>query len=250
MSKGAGSDNIFIQHIYGTEPYPAYEEITMQKSVNGYYSDCYELNSIGEETGTDKGSACHDYLNKYEFFLSKFKRQKIKILELGIFEGASLKMWERYFPDAEITGIDVNPECKKYGTERCGVIINDLGNEDFLEEIAGLRPDIIIDDASHFWSHQIKAFLHLFPALRRGGIYILEDLGTSFKRYSECIYQDAAFSAYDLCLAVSEIVTGGEYLREDRTNPVLWELKNEIESISENVETVMFLRESCIFVKK
>lgn len=81
--------------------------------------------------------------------LKKWKQKERVLLELGVFKGSSLKMWEDYFGNATIYGGDCNPNCLKYESERCKVIIGDLGSEDFLDQIAKLSPNIIIDDLSH-----------------------------------------------------------------------------------------------------
>ena len=60
----------------------------------------------------------------------------------------------------------------------------DLGKEDELESLCKLHPTVIIDDASHMWSHQIKSIWYLFSSLQNGGAFIVEDLETSFGVYA------------------------------------------------------------------
>ena len=102
------------------------KEHDVSKSKSKYFSSD-ELDTIGERCGTDKGSSFHDYLNKYEFLISRWKDEKIVLLELGVFHGASLKMWHEYFKNASIYGVDIDTNCKKYETDNCTVLERNLG---------------------------------------------------------------------------------------------------------------------------
>ena len=149
-----------------------------------------------------------------------------------------------------IYGIDIDETCKKYENENCKILIKDLADENSLDELSILNPDIIIDDASHWWSHQIKALYHLFPSLKRGGIYILEDLGTSFEPYKFSNFDDANITTYDFLSAISECVCSSNSLQMDNLNPNLVVFINEIEMIAEQIEMMCFIHESCIMIKK
>ena len=148
-----------------------------------------------------------------------------------------------------VYGVDIDKECERYDTDSCKVIIKNLAYEDDLDELGKLQPNIIIDDASHRWSHQIKALYHLFPALSPGGVYILEDLGTSFESYKYEGYDDAVISAYDFLAAVSEYVCSREKLAIDKQKPGLLAFIDEIEMLAEQIELISFIHESCIIVK-
>ena len=78
-----------------------------------YFEAQHILEDIGREEGTDKCSADHDYLKKYEFFLGKFRGQPMTLLELGVYRGDSIRMWCRYFPKAHVVGTDINQNCLK-----------------------------------------------------------------------------------------------------------------------------------------
>ena len=146
----------------------------------GFFHEFHELDRIGTEECTDKCRYRHNYLQKYEFFLRDWKEKPLRLLELGVFKGGSERMWKRYFQRAQIFGVDIDEACRVYAEERIEIRIGDLSQDEMLESLKEIRPHIIVDDASHFWSHQIKALFALFPALPSGGIYILEDLETSF----------------------------------------------------------------------
>ena len=95
--------------------------------------------------------------------------------------GESLRMWKHYFRRGLIYGLDI---FTKTGIEesRLGVVQGDQGDEQFLDSMAReLGPfDIIIDDGSHMSHHIIASFNALFPHVRPGGIYVIEDLGTAY----------------------------------------------------------------------
>lgn len=251
---GLKEEQIYGQKIYLNSVLPeiisdAYiKKININKEI--YFNKYVELDNLGKTLGTDKCSKEHNYLNKYEFFLNRWKAEEVIVLELGIYQGASLKMWGEYFEKGIVYGVDIDSTCVRYEQKNCKVLIRDLGDESVLEEIARLSPDIIIDDASHLWSHQIKAMCHLLPALKSGGIFIMEDLGTSFSAYRNMNYADAAFSAYDFCSAIAEVVSSGEFLRTVHLQAIMMPVKEEIEYLANQIAMISFIRESCIIVKK
>src|ERR1051325_11492314 len=59
--------------------------------------------------GTDKGATMHRYVDLYEKYLAPRRRTATAVLEIGVHQGASLRMWRDYFPHAEIVGLDVEP---------------------------------------------------------------------------------------------------------------------------------------------
>lgn len=239
--------NIYIQNMYYMFDPPKQnkrfsDEAVKQIKKQGYFASYEDLENIGENYDTDKSTYIHNYLNKYEFFLQKYRTLDFNLLELGVFKGASLKMWSNYFNNAQIIGVDIDENCKQYAGENRKVIIADLSLEETLEDLKQYSPLVIIDDASHLWSHQIKALCLLFSSLPSGGLYILEDLETSFDGYG--IYADAGISAYDVCSAIEEVITSSLPLRSENI------LKEEIECIAAQVEMVSFIHGSCILIKK
>ena len=121
--------------------------------------------------GGDKGTV-HSYItNYYNQSLSSYRESAKKVLEIGINQGHSLMMWNEYFTDAEIIGVDIKiPNIDI----NCQMIQGDATDPKTFENIDFL--DVIIDDGSHVFKHQIKTFNILFPKLNIGGIYIIEDI--------------------------------------------------------------------------
>ena len=139
------------------------------------------LDKIAQFYGTDKRSDIHDYCRKYEKYLPFNKYDKLKILEIGVFNGRSLKMWEEYYPNSMIYGIDINPECVKYQNNRIKIKIGSQIDKSFLDEIIKLKPfDLIIDDGSHINYNTIFTYEYLFPSVKSGGVYVIEDSCTSY----------------------------------------------------------------------
>lgn len=135
------------------------------------------LDEHGIMAGTDKCSLDHDYLRHYEIEFAPFREQAINVIEIGVFGGASLGLWERHFPNAKIVGIDINPECTDYETPRTAIEIGSQADLAFLTRIATQYPfTIFIDDGSHRADHVKITFEHMFPRLQPGGVYVVEDL--------------------------------------------------------------------------
>jgi hypothetical protein len=139
------------------------------------------LNDLGLKYGTDKSSSRHGYLDIYEKHFCGMKDKPIKMLEIGIFNGASLKMWEEYFSNAQIYAIDIDPKrMQNYGRVK-SFIANQENRESLLDVIGGIGfCDIIIDDGGHTMLQQQLTFGCLFPFVKSGGIYCIEDLHTSY----------------------------------------------------------------------
>lgn len=147
------------------------------------------LQEIGLKHGTDKSGHTFKnstYLDIYHKHLHH-KREDVKVLvEIGILNGSSLRMWKEYFPNATIYGIDINPDCKKYEEDRIKIFIGDQNDDDFLTHLKDNLPniDILLDDGSHITKHQIKTFNYLKEKINKGGTYIIEDLANSYEEFN------------------------------------------------------------------
>jgi cephalosporin hydroxylase len=110
------------------------------------------------------------------------------LLEIGIQRGASLRMWEEFLPNATIFAIDINPACTQFATDRTKVSIGDQSSPAFLKTVVdeARQPfDMIIDDGSHRMDHHQASLTYLWPHLREGGWYAIEDLHTCFSEEYE-----------------------------------------------------------------
>lgn len=140
------------------------------------------LDKLAIIRGTDKSSQIHNYCVKYEKYLPFKRTDELKVLEIGVLDGSSLKMWSDYFIFSEIIGIDINKQCKEYEEGRIKVEIGSQNNKYFLNEIGEKYQmfDMILDDGSHINSDVIFSFEHLFKYVKPGGLYIVEDTETSY----------------------------------------------------------------------
>ena len=154
------------------------------------------LKPIGEKFGTDK--VTHGFIPFYESFMSKDKNEPVSFLEIGVFYGASIRMWAEYFThvDSLIYGADwfkgLNGNNRKFPNpdyilhqeldSRITLVELNQGSLEELQQFKGMGHTFthILDDGSHLMKDQQQTFITLFPLVRPGGYYILEDLHTSF----------------------------------------------------------------------
>ena len=125
----------------------------------------------------------HDFAESYSHYFKNIKEMPIKLLEIGILNGDSLVLWEKYFPNAEIHGIDTTFDYIIHKFDRAICHLADQSKaEDLLRVVndSGGNFDIIIDDGGHLPDLQITSFITLFPYLNSGGLYIVEDLHTAY----------------------------------------------------------------------
>ncbi|MDO8619478.1 MAG: class I SAM-dependent methyltransferase [Candidatus Daviesbacteria bacterium] len=118
----------------------------------------------------------------YDSYFEEAQNQPLSLLEIGVKDGGSLFTWKEYFPKASITGIDIDPDCKRYEEGNIKVFIGDQADPKFLESVNEQTGpyDIIIDDGGHMMNQQIISFKTLFCLLKDGGYYVIEDWHTSF----------------------------------------------------------------------
>lgn len=122
------------------------------------------------------------YFDIYHTHLNQFRNISSTLLELGIAGGGSLQMWKSYLGNAAtIYGFDSNDG--GFIEDQIKFIIGRQDNKEDLESIKSKISslDIIIDDCSHFSEHQILTFNTLFSHLNNNGIYICEDVYTSYQ---------------------------------------------------------------------
>ncbi|MDR3006929.1 MAG: class I SAM-dependent methyltransferase [Sphingobacterium sp.] len=124
------------------------------------------------------------YFDVYDRHFNRFKGKEIVVLEVGVFQGGSLQMWKNYFGDrAKIYGIDINPHCKELEEENVEIFIGSQSDRKFLRQVKESIPpiDILIDDGGHTMIQQIVTFEELFDHVKDDGVYLCEDLHTSYQ---------------------------------------------------------------------
>jgi flavodoxin len=170
------------------------------------------LQELGLKYGTDKATH-HQFCDFYDQYFSNLRDQYIKFLEIGVFEGASACMWKEYFPNAELHFIDYLPELKNKLPDNCVFHLVDCHDESALYDFSQKEQDfdIILDDGAHTMKAQQLTFKHLFPLVKQGGFYSIEDLHTSFGyRLSRCNQDNTKSTTYEML----EILRGQKHTFE------------------------------------
>ncbi len=131
------------------------------------------------------------YFPIYEQHLSKFRGQEVHLVEIGVFSGGSLGMWQSYLgPGAHIYGVDIAPECRSYAREGVEIFVGDQADPAFWRDFKDRVPriDVVIDDGGHMAFQQIATLEALLPALQPGGIYLCEDIHFQFSEFSDYLF--------------------------------------------------------------
>lgn len=175
--------------------YPRFIEARVHRAASADVSTVVNLSTLADKYRSDKGlkwgSPPHKYTYLYDLIFESYKEKEIDFLEIGLAAGGpevggpidrkldspSIQMWLEYFPRARIYGFDIS-DFSHMRRPRFTFIRGDSGSAKDLERLANASAgfDVVIDDGSHASYHQQLAFRHLFPKLRRGGTYIIEDL--------------------------------------------------------------------------
>lgn len=146
-----------------------------------------DLTQLGRECGTDKATD-HNYTEHYERHLEHLRDEEFTLLEIGIggyYEagegGESLRMWKRYFQKARIIGLDFIDKTF-VERHRISVYVGDQTDEEVLRRVFAENSPIsvVIDDGSHHPPDVRETFRIVFPLLADGGIYVIEDVQTSY----------------------------------------------------------------------
>ena len=125
------------------------------------------------------------YLPIYEKYFDSYVGKDVHFLEIGVYKGGSMQMFRKYFGnEALIFGIDIDINCMKYDGVDGNVRIGNQSDKNFLDSVITEMKyvDIVLDDGSHNMKDIKNSFLHIFPKLKDGGIYMIEDLHTSYWR--------------------------------------------------------------------
>jgi cephalosporin hydroxylase len=147
-----------------------------------------KLDALAIKYQTDKSSLHHNYCDIYEKFFAQMRNDNFVFIEAGIGGynfidrgGQSARMWREYFPNAKIVTFDIH-EKKLPDFENIEVFKGSQDDYVFLSNIVNNvgAPKVFIDDGSHLSKQQIITFEAIFPLLQSGGIYVVEDIETSW----------------------------------------------------------------------
>lgn len=132
----------------------------------------------------DKGTT-HGFIDFYDVLLPPYRETAKAVLEVGVWRGASLQLWKRYFRNASILGLDKGYD-RRWGKPPLDLVPNNVdvlfADSTTPEAVSLVSPfgpfDVIIDDGSHMVVDQAATFRNFMPLLSPGGIYIIEDVGS------------------------------------------------------------------------
>ncbi|MFI9051371.1 hypothetical protein [Streptomyces sp. NPDC053427] len=159
----------------------------VRRLLRGCEPVTHDLSELSIRFGSDKWGL-HCYTPHYERHFAPYADRALNILEIGVggysrpaWGGGSLRMWKRFFHRSMVFGIDIFDK-QAFQSQRIGILQGSQSDEGFLEEaLRRTGPlDIVIDDGSHVNSDVITSFGYLFPRLRPGGLYVIEDVQTAY----------------------------------------------------------------------
>jgi hypothetical protein len=148
---------------------------------------------------TDKNRGAHNFMELYSQIFAPYRQTATTMFEIGVNRGGSLRGWHEYFKNAKIYGCDIRQRGSVSGCDRATLIQLDQSNNDALLAFANQYGpfDIGIDDGSHVWSHQILTFETLWPFIKPGGLYVVEDTCTSYSAWINTEGANRAHMKYD-----------------------------------------------------
>ena len=147
---------------------------------NGETDLCITLKKFG----SDKCSDWHNYSTFYDFIFSEDREKDLKIFEVGIYGGSSVRSWKEYFKNSQIYCGDVN---RNYfvNEDRIQSFFCDQDRPESIREmwenetLKDTDFDIIIDDGNHEYIPNINFLENSYYKLKEGGFFIVEDLTLS-----------------------------------------------------------------------
>lgn len=157
------------------------------------------------------------------------RNEPMNLLEIGLsiegpeHDAPSTRMWKSYFPNATIFGVDIL-DFSAFETDWFKFFKVDCSDEKQLDVVvaklrdAGVVLDIIVDDGSHASYHQQLTMLKLFPLLRVGGSYIIEDLN-----WQPTVYEKKLPSVPKTSSLLLQFVQSGGFVKTGRLSRDDWQ---------------------------
>lgn len=212
-----------------------------------------KLQNLGLKYGTDK-STVHQFngrtfLDIYEKYFQDYVDKNIVFLEIGILNGSSLKVWDEFFTNSKIIGLDINPSKKQYENNNIEIFIGSQDDENLKNEIINKYSDgfdIILDDGSHINSLTLSSFNLYFPKLKKGGLYIIEDTHCTYGRDFWPHFTDAVKTWPGMTLNDPNLSFDNK--REDIDNFLKEKIKN-MDGLNGEIRSIHFYPETIIIEK-
>jgi precorrin-6B methylase 2 len=129
--------------------------------------------------GTDKLTK-HPYTEDYDPLFEQWRDKPVKLLEIGAYHGASTIAWDKYFPQGDITVVDIKPRKSleniqgRVDPTRTRIIIADAYTKEFADSQSSF--DIVNDDGPHDLESILQCARLYYPKLNPGGVLVIEDI--------------------------------------------------------------------------
>lgn len=152
-----------------------FSEVNSLEEIYNFYRG-YQNHLDHSVVGGDKGTI-HSYIGEYSRIFNN-KRKNVNFLEIGIHYGLSMKMWEEYFIDSKLYGLDITDYYinQMFPERNFDVIVGSSYDQEILNNFLEITFDIIIDDGDHTIESQVKTFEIFKHKMNKNGIYVIEDI--------------------------------------------------------------------------
>ena len=193
-----------------------------------------ELTELCQLYHTDKCADGHNFIKIYAQIFSSLRSSTHKLLEIGVLNGDSHKLWKEYFTNAQIFGMDLN-DVSWLAREGIQTMVGDQSDRSDLQRFIsqyGSDYDIIIDDGGHAMDQQQISLGFLFKYISPGGYYIIEDVHTSLPQFYTWDGYKADLEKENTTLQMMErFMRTGECISFYCSDEELEYLQSEIESV-------------------
>ena len=229
-------------------------DIVKNKPTGNKHVWIEEFRRIAIKHRTDKATS-HDYHNMYGTLLGPMRDQNVSLLEIGLGctmaygPGKSIPVWREFLPFVKLSILEYDGSCaEKFRNRVEQLFVGDQSDFNVLRDVANGGPyDVVVDDGGHQVSHQINSLIGLWPVLKSGGVYFIEDLYL----YHVKGFNDPNKSTFDWIyklsfLLVSHIPTWDtpNIIPHNVTFP------KEVEDIYKTVFSVNCFHRACVLIKK
>ena len=203
------------------------------------------LDDLGQRYKTDKSSLEHNYLDAYEKLVPFQREDVFTFLEIGVFRGASARMWAEWFYNATVVGIDLKLPKLTSPPKNLKLVTGDATQAPTVNRLKKKysAPSVVLDDGSHRWNQQRESFRLIWPWLEPHGAYIVEDLHSS---------SEAGFTGDDIFPFVDTLLRIATFLqlRDSRREHFLSVSPPWFADILTEVASITFIESSAIIIKK
>lgn len=205
---------------------------------NNFFQDC---------SATSDKIHRHGYQRFYDPFLSGLRNNNPRVLEIGVEDSKSIELWKQYFVNPDLTVIDILDKNVPVGVHFYQCDQSSARDLSKLSKKFSCPFDFIIDDGSHVPEHQILTLSILWDNLAPGGVYIVEDIETSYWGKSSLFGYDFDSNRRSIVRDVTPIIDSinREYLTSDSTRET-----GCLNVVASDTEMISFGANCIILVKK